>query len=237
MTNSHRALPPYALRVSPRARNVRLVIAPGKGLTLVVPPGFDASLAPGIVAGRLDWVNRHLERIASMPEPERLPPSSVELRAVERVLAVRYRAGDAASVSVRPAGPSSLCVSGGIACRDSVARALRAWLKREAARELGGMLHVMAARTGLGYSGLTVRLQRSRWGSCSARGGVSLNARLLFLPPELCSYVLAHELAHTVHLNHSPEYWSFLEEIMPEARLLDGRLRSARRYVPWWALG
>lgn len=242
------SLPAFALRVSARARRVRLVITPESGLTVVTPAGFDPGLVPGIVRERLNWVNHHLDKALAVRQEASLPPASVELRAVGSVLAVRYRAGNrgagvgsdsatAGSVRVRREGFASLGVSGAIACRESVSEALRAWLRREAGRLLPPLLEAEAKRTDLRFSSVTIRLQRTRWGSCSTKGVISLNARLLFLPSELACYVLAHELAHTVHLNHSDKYWRFLESIHPGAQELDRQLRTARRYVPAWARG
>ena len=226
-------LPPYCVRISPRAKRVRLVVAPGSGLTVITPKGFDPSLVPGIVCDRLEWVHHHLERLAA--NETSAPPDRVELRAVDQVFAVRYRTGQARSVRVRRCGPASLEISGDIGRRDLVDAALRAWLKREARRLLPPFLANKAKRFGLEYASVTVRLQRTRWGSCSAKKGISLNAKLLFLPPELARYVLAHELAHTKHLNHSAKYWRFLESLDPCARALDLALRDARQYVPAWA--
>ncbi|GFK93637.1 hypothetical protein NNJEOMEG_01471 [Fundidesulfovibrio magnetotacticus] len=230
-------LPDYRVRVSARARQVRLVVTPRDGLVVSVPVGFDAALVPEIVAQRLEWVTRTLERVALQRAEALLPPAGVSLRAVGRELTVRYRPGPdgSGSVRVRAAGPVSLEVSGALADRELVARALRTWLKREAARELPPRLDALSARLDLPHAGCVVRLQRSRWGSCSARGTISLNARLLFLPPELSDYVLAHELAHTLHLDHSPAYWRALEERLPGARGLDRQLRHAGRFVPAWS--
>ena len=236
VTAFQQLLPPYDIRPSARARRVRLVITPEKGLTVVTPDGFDPVLVADIVRERLDWVSHHLEKARTVRQEAALPPQSVELRAVGRVLGVRYKPGRG-GVRVRAVGTCSLDVSGNIICRESVVLALRAWLKREAGRELPLLLAEVSRRTGLAYASVSARLQRTRWGSCSAKGGISLNARLIFLPPELAVYVLAHELAHTIHLNHSEKYWKFLESIHPGARELDRALRTARRYVPAWAQG
>lgn len=233
--SASRILPPYSVRRSAKAKSVRLVITPRDGLTVVIPPGFDPALAPGIVSERLEWVTHHLNRVAALRQEAVSPPERVELRAVGMVLAVRYKPGRTRSVTVRRAGPSSIDVSGGIADRELVARGLRAWLKAEAGRVLPGMLQALSAHLSLPYGGVTIRLQRTRWGSCSSKGVISLNARLLFLPCEIAEYVLAHELAHTIHLNHSAEYWAFLESVYPGARRLDRELRGARKYLPGWA--
>jgi predicted metal-dependent hydrolase len=226
---------------------VRLVITPETGLTVVTPQGFDPGLVPGIVRERLNWVNHHLGKAQAVRDEATLAPATVELRAVGSILTVRYRAGNQGSANLSPAGvgnirvrnegSASLGVTGDIACRDSVSQALRTWLKREAGRLLPPLLEAEADRTNLSFSSVTIRLQRTRWGSCSVKGVISLNARLLFLPAELAGYVLAHELAHTVHLNHSGKFWNFLESIRPGALELDRRLRTARSYVPAWARG
>ena len=81
---------------------------------------------------------------------------------------------------------------------------------------------------------MQVRGQRSVWGSYSSTGTLSLNYKILFLPPELADYVMLHELAHTGVLDHSPAFWSLLETYYPGARQADQRLSNAVRDVPPW---
>jgi len=87
---------------------------------------------------------------------------------------------------------------------------------------------------GYWYSALSIRQQQTRWDRCSARRLISLNARLLFLPPELVTYVLVHELCHTKHLNHSPRFWRLVESYLPDYRQLDRQLRNGSRWMPGW---
>lgn len=69
------------------------------------------------------------------------------------------------------------------------------------------------------------RYARSRWGSCSARGNISIATRLLLAPPEVFEYVLVHELAHLVELNHSSRFWSLVERVVPDFRAHQAWLR------------
>ena len=70
--------------------------------------------------------------------------------------------------------------------------------------------------TGGNYTSITVRDQKSRWGSCSSRGTLSFNYRLIFAPPKVLDYVVIHELCHLTHMNHSKEFWNMVEDILPD---------------------
>lgn len=69
---------------------------------------------------------------------------------------------------------------------------------------------------GVSYSKVSVKLQKTRFGSCSAAGNLNFNALLALMPPEILDYVVVHELAHLVHLDHSPAFWQTVGEIIPD---------------------
>ena len=111
---------------------------------------------------------------------------------------------------------------------------LQAWLKQQGKRVLVPRLEFLSGETGLGFKHSQVRLQRSRWGSCSSRGSISLNAAALFVEPALVDYLILHELSHTRHMNHSPRFWNLLDSLSPGARKSDRDLNLAWRDVPAW---
>jgi predicted metal-dependent hydrolase len=80
-----------------------------------------------------------------------------------------------------------------------------------------------------------VRLQRSRWGSCSNSGTVSLNAALLFVAPEVVRYLFVHELCHLIALDHSRKFWRAVARFEPDYEALDRRLTEAWNEIPLWA--
>ena len=73
--------------------------------------------------------------------------------------------------------------------------------------------------TGGNYTTITIRDQKSRWGSCSSRGTLSFNYRLVFAPPKVLDYVVVHELCHFTHMNHSKDFWNMVASVMPEYKI------------------
>ena len=91
-------------------------------------------------------------------------------------------------------------------------------LKAAAAAELPPQLRALAGRHGLEVKRVTIRNQRSRWGSCSSRGHITLNFRLMLMPPEVREYILIHELLHLKQANHSIRFWRLVEAACPGFR-------------------
>lgn len=80
--------------------------------------------------------------------------------------------------------------------------------------------------TGGHYTSITIRDQKTRWGSCSSRGTLSFNYRLVFAPPRVLDYVVVHELCHLTHMDHSPNFWALIEQIMPDYKVYKAWLRD-----------
>lgn len=80
--------------------------------------------------------------------------------------------------------------------------------------------------TGGNYTSVTVRDQKTRWGSCSSRGTLSFNYRLIFAPPVILDYVVVHELCHLTHMNHSKDFWDMVASVMPEYKVCRKWLRD-----------
>lgn len=111
--------------------------------------------------------------------------------------------------------------------KDGVQKALR----REAKAYLPRQLRYLARRYGFDYQKVRFSHAKSRWGSYSSGGTVSLNIMLMTLPNELIDYVLLHELTHSRHLNHSPAFWRQLEAVCPVAKLRRRQLKDFSPYL------
>jgi predicted metal-dependent hydrolase len=223
---------------------VRLVMSAAGELVVVVPRRFDQRRVPAIVQEKLPWIERTRARVearraaaaaAALEEPSL--PECIDLPALGETWWVEYRApaaGGAGRAAAREAAGNRLVVTAPPEDEEAARRALIAWLRRRAAAELPARLEGLARRHGLDFSEVGVRHQRTRWGSCSPRGAISLNIRLLFLGPELVDHVLLHELCHTRELNHSKKFWALLQAHDPSTPAHRRGTREGWRRLPRW---
>ncbi|EXJ13448.1 M48 family metallopeptidase [Imhoffiella purpurea] len=229
----------YRIRASVRSNSLRLRLTAREGLVVTVPAGISLAELSEMVATKAAWVARHLPEYERMRQRidavASMRPTTLELRAVGERWEIDYRPEDRRSVLVRVFELRRLRLSGGVEDVSACQEALRRWLMRYARSVFEPWLAELARETGLGFSGLSVRNQRARWGSCSARGRISLNCKLLFLPPEQARYVMLHELCHRREPNHSHRFWDLLRHFEPDSDALHARMRDAWSMIPAWA--
>ncbi len=203
---------------------------------VVVPLRTPPRLIEGFLDRHRQWIERkraEARRTAAPPEP--FPPVAVALSACAEHWRI-HLAGGSGPLRTRTRA-DLLVLSGEAAGGAAIRMALRAWLLERARSVFTPLLEARAREFGFHYERMVVRCQRTRWGSCSARGTISLNACLLFLPPDVVRYLMIHELAHTQHMNHSRRFWQCVERCCPEYRRLDRVLIQGWRHVPAWVFG
>jgi len=233
----------YTIRESVRAKHVIIKMSLHDGLVVVVPRGFDVRPVPKIIAEKREWIERGLERIERKKrvleaESPWDVPKELPLRAINEEWMIEYRQTVSSRVMLTVHDEKRLVLSGNVNDYAMARMALRRFLIAEARRHFAAWLRSLADEHGFVVNDPRVRLQKTRWGSCSKRGAISLNAKLLFLPADLVEYVLIHELCHTMHLNHSRDFWLLVQEHLPQVQTLRRALRDdAWRYVPPWLDG
>lgn len=107
-----------------------------------------------------------------------------------------------------------------------------AWLRAEGLRRFEEQCATLATQLGLQPPRVTLSNAKGRWGSCSARSGIRLSWRLALLPRHLTRYVIAHEIAHLVHMDHSPRFWAVVEQIHPGCKASRRELRKYELSLP-----
>lgn len=219
----------FAVRVSPRARRLTARVHVGGRVEIVVPEGVGAKTVRDFVQRFTPWIEGKVAAMQYVATPAEPIPASIEFALTGERFAVEWRETDRRKLSLCE---GRLLVSAPDAAG---ARALlRTWLKRAAAERLTPRLLTLAGELNFTVTRVSIRCQRTRWGSCSTRGTVSLNASLLFLRAAVVRYLCVHELAHLRQMNHSPKFWRTVEALEPDYQGLDRELLAGWRTVPSW---
>jgi predicted metal-dependent hydrolase len=224
----------WTVRVSRRARRLSVRIYPGGRVEVVVPPGASPTAVQKFVGTHRQWIHRRIADLSTAAAVDDRRPVAIKLPAIGRHYAVEYEYAAGATARVHVAGENVIVVSGPLHDDRAITAALRAWLVELAQANLGSELSRVAAEGGFRYARAQIRRQRTRWGSCSATGTISLNVSLLFLRPQVVRYLLVHELCHTRHMNHSARFWSLVESFEPDYQELDRELLRGWQSVPGW---
>lgn len=225
----------WQLRVSRRARYARLRILPFGGLEVVIPVRFPRNLVAGLVAEHADWARRQLAQQSRLRESICLPPA-LDLAFDNSSTPIRYRAAAPPLQSDLFTDSAEECIEIHAAGQRQASAELRRWIRRRARQTLPPLLERVSRQTGLAYNRVSIRSQKTRWGSCSSRGNISLNDQLLFLPADTVEYLMIHELCHTRHLNHSKAFWALVQSHCPGYRSHEKLLGRSRNLVPDWYL-
>ncbi len=230
----------YRLRVTGWARTTYLRVTLQGALEVIAPRRIGQRTIARLLAQERAWIESALAEAAARrralpPPPVWTVPPAIALPAVGAHWRVTLRPTAARGVRVLADGAGTLVLAGQIGEATACRQAIQRWLVREGRTHLLPRLAVLSQASGLAYTGATVRLVRSRWGSCSRQGRIALNARLLLLAPPLVDYVLIHELYHTQESNHSPAFWALVGQHCPDCRDRRRALRATGRQLPAWA--
>jgi predicted metal-dependent hydrolase len=226
----------WVVRESRRARRLAVRVFQSGRVEVVVPLSTSRLTVERFIARHRSWIERKRAETRGCGLPrEGFPPRSIELPASGASWRVHLAGG---SGRLRLASsPGLISVSGDGRNARAMRMLLRKWLVGEAADVLGTSLEQCARDLGFAFRKVIVRRQRTRWGSCSARGTISLNCCLMFQRPQVVRYLMIHELAHTRHMNHSRRFWQCVAEHCPGHRALDRELLDGWRRVPAWVFG
>ncbi len=216
----------YAIRASTRRRTLSLELRADGSLTVATPRGLSLDSIRAFVESRRAWIDAK-RALLTRPAAPRVPPANgTRLPYLGTELALK--------VCIAPTRrPACRCEAGSLVLKvphnSAIRPAIEAWYRRTAATHAAARLAHFAPLVGRAARKLVIRAQRTRWGSCSARGTISLNWRLLQAPPEILDYVVVHELCHLLVPNHSPRFWAEVARVLPDFRTQRAALRAFGR--------
>lgn len=225
---------PYHLVSSPRAKYLRVKLSSKGELSVVIPKGVSTRHAHDFLKSRSEWVEKHLQNLPS--EKNEVPPDNLVLSLLDETWEIQYQATVKDDLDINThlveLVDRQLEISGNTKDLLMIQQVIEIWCKQKAKPIFNTMLEGIAEEFGFHYNRLSVRAQKTRWGSCSSHKNINLNCKLLFFPSEVVRYVMIHELCHTIEMNHSSRFWSLVEECDPLYKTHRNLLKQLARKTP-----
>jgi hypothetical protein len=214
----------YTVRVSKRAKRINLRYSQRDGLEVVYPLGISSPAPEELLKEKSSWVLATHERFRSAANS--LPPRNYENGEIFHLLGRPYtlqlRSDSAIDRAQVEASDNLLLliIPDSFPGPDLEARrkAVEAYYRALAGNYLPARVRDLAAAHGFQFARLRVKNQKTRWGSCSSKGNINLNLRLMMTPERAIDYVIVHELCHLRVLSHSPAFWALVESCFPDFR-------------------
>ncbi len=159
-------------------------------------------------------------------------PSEIHLTAINQTYQLIY-VDKSQSAFILKHKEQILTINGPLEEQYLLALALERWLKKIAKSFFSVKCDIFAKKIGVSYQQLRIRGQKTRWGSCSSKGNINLNYKLLFVEPEQLDYVIFHELVHLLHFNHSVLFWSTLALYVESPQKVGKSMHHLRLNLPF----
>lgn len=231
-------VPVFTFRRSMRAKRLALRFLPESGLEVVLPKRVSEKTGLRFLLSQQTWVEKHAKDFHSHKttddKTKYLLPDQITLPCINQVFQITYQPIRAAKRVTLSVNDQRLCFYGEIHGFEPCVPLLISWLRQYAKLHLPKMLKAIADKHHFTFHKVSVRNQKTRWGSCTAEKSIQLNYKLILLPFEVAQYVMIHELCHTVHMNHSKAFWDLVASCMPTYRDSMNILKQSSQWLPRW---
>jgi predicted metal-dependent hydrolase len=209
---------PYAVKRSFRAKHARLEVRAATGLTVVIPGSYNINDISALLRKKERWILDKLAKyVKGYPITEGKEPKSgnfIPYLGRRLKVVTRHNPDTAVSISMEK---NRLLVNLNHQ-NGRLNLVLEWWYRQQAERLIKQKADELCPRLGVTYVRLTVRGAKTRWGSCSQKGNINFNWKLMMAPEPVIDYVIIHELTHLKEMNHSKNFWKLVAEYCPQWR-------------------
>ncbi len=213
--------------VNKRSKRIKIQFCSYRGLMITSPKKLSQKRLDKICIEHQDWIRT--QQLKYPVKTIEALPLRLELIALELSFELTFRIEHKNKITK---ATNNLLIQGNN--QDKQIKILARWIRKQAQQLYLKKLNEWAFKTQLNYIKLSVRSQKSRWGSCSSTGTISLNDQLLFMPSSILDYIIVHELCHTVHPNHSHRFWALVEMHYPNYKQQEALLAQYAHKIPRW---
>ena len=223
---------PYTLRRSPKATRVWLKIGIGTGLEVVAPARMAIRDLDRILDKKAGWIQKNLAQSGTAGANKSAPPlkDGTALPYLGLDLTLRVRNASVPQTQIKRVG-RTLFADIPYGDASALKEALGAWYKETARKVITRRLERLKGKSRVGR--VSIRDQKTRWGSCSITGNLNFNWRLVMAPPRVIDYLILHELTHLEHPDHSERFWSKVAKRCPDYK---ERMGWLKKHGPWLAV-
>jgi predicted metal-dependent hydrolase len=209
---------PYTVKRNHKARRIWIRVEDEEGLVVVLPKSRKGSVVPKVIREHKDWVlkaiHKREERLENAPPPLGEGRSMVYRG---RIVDLRVR-NIPCQVPLVKLNGDQISVTMPKNSEKSLREVLSDWMKERALLIFSRRVEYFSTKIGVRYGNIQVRNQKTRWGSCSSKGQLSFNWRLLLAPPDVLDYLVIHEVSHLKHHDHSQRFWNLVKSLCPGYR-------------------
>ncbi len=223
----------YILRRSKRARNMLMKVSPADGLIVTIPERFKLSHIYKFLDQNEKWIENALQKYS--PKTTLRMPTQINLQSIDQIWTINYAVTEDQKATVHDSENQQIAALNLPSDYWESTSYFNKWINIKANAILPKWADHLSKLHELPYRKLSIRRQKTRWGSCSQSDSINLNQNLMFVEPDLVTYVILHELVHTKVKNHSPQFWSTLSRYIPNSKGISKRLTLAQITIPNWA--
>lgn len=216
----------FTLTKSSRARQIYFKISYEKGLEITVPKSFSSHNLSKLLQEKKEWISKNLKQIAEQRTKHVPFQDGGFISLFGQRKKIRFLKSSTLRPKIEEQEREILIYSNGTTAYNK--KIFQEYLKKKAKSYIPLRTAELSKKMGTSYKKITIKTLKARWGSCSRAKNLNFNWRLLLKPPEVVDYVIIHELAHTVHLNHSHKFYALVQKYCPNYK----KLREALTYEP-----
>jgi predicted metal-dependent hydrolase len=215
---------PYRIVFRSNQKYIRLKISLDHELVISAPVGANMSKVNQFVQAKQGWILKSFQKLIEKKEVFN-PLKQIPFLGIKTNVRVEKRPVEKKRSRVK-VDDQGILIQVDKETKKEVLALLKKWLIKEAKKYIEDRMILLSEKVGVSFSRITVRDQKSRWGSSSGKGTLSFNWRIIMTPSSVVDYLLFHELAHQVHRNHSHQFWRQVKSWCPEYKELDYWLKK-----------
>lgn len=215
-----------------KRKTLAIRIAPNGNVEAIVPLFLDNGMVEDIVKKKAEWICDKLNAIkASRKSAKKRVWDKEMLMYLGKEITLRLIEVPKKDITITFDGNDIALfinkkINEAIDRDEYIKRTLVEWYRKRAGEKLMERTKVFSKIMGLSFNRVFIKEQKTRWGSCSSKGNINYNWKLIMAPEAIIDYVVVHELAHIKHPNHSKEFWKFVENFLPDYRERENWLKA-----------